>query len=525
VTEWAWVNAKQIWQAALGELQVQMSRPNFETWLRQAAAVSVDENRFVLRAHSTFAAEWLDRRLRSQIEQTLRRIVGHPIALEVVVGHAPRSASERVASDEVVLPLESRATSTATVAVAPPTARPNGAGSSLGPRRRARRPEVVEEPARPALATMPTPAPVPPAAASRSEFLAPAASDAAWLQNGWQPNPNHTFEAFTVGRSNQVAHAAAESVAMDPGRGYNPLFIYGGVGLGKTHLLHAIANVVVRKGLRTLYVSAEEFTNEMVNAIREHRNEEFRLRYRTIDVLLVDDVQFIAGKEGTQEEFFHTFNALHNVGHQIVLTSDRPPKSIANLAERLQSRFAWGIAVDVQLPDLETRRAILQKKAELRALTVPEPVIDFLASTIQSNIRELEGSLNRVIAFSQMTNQPLSVNLARAAIEDLVQSTQRRLVGPSDVMDVVCRYYQVEPRALRGKARDKEVVVPRQIAMYLMRQKTRASLVDIGRELGGRDHSTVLHGCDRIHTESQADVQLRRDLDAIEELLRQVAGR
>jgi chromosomal replication initiator protein len=346
-----------------------------------------------------------------------------------------------------------------------------------------------------------------------------------WTSSAWTPSPNYTFATFTVGKSNQTAHAAALSVADDPGRGYNPLFIYGGVGLGKTHLLHAIANVVVRKGLRTLYVSAEEFTNQMVNAIREHRNEEFRLRYRTNDVLLVDDVQFIAGKEATQEEFFHTFNALHSVDHQIVLTSDRPPKAIANLAERLQSRFAWGIAVDVQLPDLETRRAILQKKSELRGLAVPEPVIDFLASAIQSNIRELEGGLNRVVAYSHLTNQPLTVPTARAAVEDLIQSAQRRMVGMSDVVEAVCRYYKVEPRALRGKARDREVVLPRQVAMYLMRQKTQASLVDIGRELGGRDHSTVLHGCDRIQAEAHADVQLRRDLDAIEEMLRQAAAR
>src|SRR5581483_12161212 len=262
----------------------------------------------------------------------------------------------------------------------------------------------------------------------------------------WSPNPNYTFETFTVGKSNQTAHAAAVSVAADPGRGYNPLFIYGGVGLGKTHLLHAIANVVVRRGLRTLYVSAEDFTNQLVNAIREHRTEEFRQRYRTIEVLLVDDVQFIAGKEGTQEEFFHTFNALHDVGHQIVLTSDRPPKAIANLAERLQSRFAWGIAVDVQLPDLETRRAILQMKAARQGVNVPEDVIQLLADEIQSNIRELEGGLNRVVAYSRLTNQPLTASMARAAIEDLVQSAQRRMVGPSDVIDAVCRYYKVDPR-------------------------------------------------------------------------------
>ncbi len=507
------MNAKQIWQAALGELQVQLSRPTFETWLRQAAAVSLDEQRLTVRAHSTFAAEWLDRRLRPQIEQTLRHVVGRPIQLEVVVGHAPRATPATVLGN-------------AATAVAESAAEPEPALVPSPRRSRAPRAAPTIVPVEPVLAGMPAALPsAPPDAQDEPSGGAPAGSSvsAGWTPGAWSPNPSYTFATFTVGKSNQTAHAAALSVANDPGRGYNPLFIYGGVGLGKTHLLHAIANVVVRTGRRTLYVSAEEFTNELVNAIREHRTEEFRLRYRTIDVLLVDDVQFIAGKEATQEEFFHTFNALHNVGHQIVLTSDRPPKAIANLAERLQSRFAWGIAVDVQLPDLETRRAILQKKAELRGLVVPEPVVDFLASAIQSNIRELEGGLNRVIAYSQLMNQPLTVATARAAVEDLVQSAQRRLLSVSDVVEAVCRYYKVDPRVLRGKGRDKEVVVPRQVAMYLMRQKTQASLVEIGRELGGRDHSTVLHGCDRIQSESQADVQLRRDLDAIEEMLRQTA--
>jgi chromosomal replication initiator protein len=498
------VNAKQIWQAALGELQVQLSRPTFETWLRQASAVSLDEERFILRAHSTFTAEWLDQRLRPQIEQSLKRIIGRPIQLEVIVGHAPKGIAENgvsvaeVQSAELASPVS-------------PVAVREGATTRSRSTRTPTAVSVAERPpSAPAVDDEPPIAVAPPVELPSNG-------------TGWLPNPNYSFATFTVGKSNQTAHAAALAVAASPGVGYNPLFIYGGVGLGKTHLLHAIANVVVRKGLRTLYISAEEFTNELVRAIRENRNEQFRLRYRTNDVLLVDDVQFIAGKDATQEEFFHTFNALHSVGHQIVLTSDRPPKAIANLVERLQSRFAWGIAVDVQLPDLETRRAILQKKAELRGLTVPEPVIDFLASAIQSNIRELEGGLNRVIAYGQMTDQPLTVTLARAAIEDLVQSAQRRILSPTDVVDAVCRYYKVDPKLLRGKARDKDIVLPRHVAMYLMRQKTQASLVDVGRELGGRDHSTVLNGCDRIHAESQSDVQLRRDLDAIEDLLRLTA--
>jgi chromosomal replication initiator protein len=444
--------------------------------------------------------------LRPQIESSLRRIIGRPITLEVIVGHAPRGTTEpSVASTVVDGPVADGSEDEHLVAVPealPPTRRkaPGRPAVAMTSRPKAATTVILEDPT-PATPAAPAPRPA----------------------TGWTPNPNYTFAAYTVGQSNQTAHAAALSVAGDPGGGYNPLFVYGGVGLGKTHLLHAIANVVVRAGFRTLYVSAEEFTNDLVNAIREHRTEEFRLRYRTNDVLLIDDVQFIAGKEATQEEFFHTFNALHNVGHQIVLTSDRPPKAISNLAERLQSRFTWGIAVDIQLPDLETRRAILQKKADARRLQVSEPVLDFLASAIQSNIRELEGGLNRVVAYSQMTNQPISIQLARASIEDLVQSAQRRILSTSDVLDAVCRYYKIELSALRGKARDKDIVWPRHVAMFLMRQRTEASLVEVGRALGGRDHSTVLSGCDRIQKELQSDVQLRRDVDAIEDLLRGTA--
>ncbi|HLZ10738.1 MAG TPA: DnaA/Hda family protein, partial [Chloroflexota bacterium] len=332
---------KQIWDAALGELQVQLSRPTYETWLRQATAVSIDDGRFVLRAHSTFTAEWLDQRLRPQIEQSLSHVLGRPIELEVIVGHAPRAAESRAGAIHAIVaedlpPVADRVP----VAIAPPRSRVRSARSATPA------PEAPD---------IPTSAPVELQTSEVNPTSPPL--DPRWVGGTWQPSPAYSFATFTVGKSNQMAHAAAASVADDPGLGFNPLFIHSGVGLGKTHLLHAIAHVVARKGLRTLYVSAEQFTNEMVQSIREHRNEEFRQRYRSNDVLLVDDVQFIAGKEGTQEEFFHTFNALHNVGRQIVLTSDRPPKSIANLAERLQSRFAWGIAVDIQLPNQETRRA------------------------------------------------------------------------------------------------------------------------------------------------------------------------
>ncbi|MBI2940714.1 MAG: chromosomal replication initiator protein DnaA, partial [Chloroflexi bacterium] len=336
---------------------------------------------------------------------------------------------------------------------------------------------------------------------------------------GWSPNPRYTFRTFVVGSSNNLVHAAARSVAAEPGRSYNPLFIYGGVGLGKTHLLHAIAHEALQKGLAVRYCSTEQFTNELINAIREHRTEDFRNRYRAMDVLLVDDIQFIAGKESTQEEFFHTFNALHEASRQVVISSDRAPKSIPTLEARLRSRFEWGLIADIQPPDLETRTAILLAKArEARAEVGPE-VLGFLAQRIQSNIRELEGALTRVVAFARLTNRPLTVETAASAIADLLTPAQRRYIDARQIVDAVGRYYKVSTDALRGKARDAKIVLPRQVAMYLMREETEASLLHIGRELGNRDHTTVLHGCTKIQTEIEANSQLRREVLAIRDLL------
>ena len=332
-------------------------------------------------------------------------------------------------------------------------------------------------------------------------------------------NPRYTFSTFIVGSGNRLAHAASQAVAEAPGLAYNPLFLYGGVGLGKTHLLHAIGHTAIDSGLTVLYVSSETFTNEIINAIRYRTTEEFRAKYRSVDVLLVDDIQFIAGKDSTEEEFFHTFNALHENSKQIVMCSDRPPKAIVSLAERLRSRFEWGLIADIQPPDQETRVAILRAKADMLRRDVPDEVINFLATRVQSNIRELEGSFNRLFAFAQLQGLPLTIDTAKAALASLATDGRQRRVDIQEVVEAVADYYRVSPDDLRGKQRDKHIVVPRQIAMYLMRQETEASLLEIGQALGGRDHSTVLHGCDKISREVNENTTLRKEVLAIRQQL------
>ena len=337
-------------------------------------------------------------------------------------------------------------------------------------------------------------------------------------RNGF--NPRYTFDDFIVGGSNRFAHAAARAVAERPATTYNPLFIYGGVGLGKTHLLHAIGHAVRHDfpDFRVVYTASERFMNEMIKAIRESTTDEFRGHYRSVDTLLIDDIQFIAGKESTQEELFHTFNALHDNGKQIVISSDCPPKALNPLEERLRSRFEWGLIADIQPPDLETRIAILRSKAELQELPVPPDVIQYLARRVPSNIRELEGSLNRIIAYASLNERQLSVDLAAAALDSL-SGPRRAQLTPQSIIASVAKYFGMSMADMTGKSRDKSIVVPRQIAMYLVREETSASLEHIGQLLGGRDHTTVMHGWDKIGTVVQEDHQLRNDVLAIRSML------
>ncbi len=352
----------------------------------------------------------------------------------------------------------------------------------------------------------------PPAAGESSPLLdSPAQtmpSAAPQIPNGL--NPRYTFESFVVGPDNRLAHAASLAVADRPATAYNPLFLYGGVGLGKTHLLNAIGNACHTQGLRVLYISSEAFTNDLIEAIRSQTTDLFRDKYRTVDVLLVDDVQFIAGKESTQEEFFHTFNTLHSTGKQIVLSSDRKPKAMVTLEERLRSRFEWGLIADIQPPSFETRIAILRTKAAAYDITIPDSILVLIAKRIQSNIRELEGVLNRMVAMATLANQPLTPEIAEATLSDLHPPHSR--LAPDQIIEAVASHYKLDIRDLLGRSRSQEIARPRQIAMYLLRQETDASLPQIGALLGGRDHTTILHGCEHIAELIEKDADLRREI-------------
>jgi chromosomal replication initiator protein len=445
------MDAKQVWRAALGELQVSLSPANFETWLRDTALVGVDDHRFRVAVPNGFAKDWLETRYRSLISQTLARIVGYSVQVDFEVREGQTAAFDG-ASDE---PVRLEATR---------SGGDNGAASL---------------------------------------------------------NSRYTFGNFIVGSANRLAHAASLSVAERPGHAYNPLFLYGGVGLGKTHLMHAIGNQVIGRFPRkkVVYATSEKFTNDFITTIQQGKIDEFRNRYRKIDLLLIDDIQFIADKERTQEEFFHTFNAIHEDGKQIVLSSDRPPKAIGTLQERLRSRFEWGLIADLTAPDLETRIAILRAKAEEQGVPISSDVLEFIARKIVSNIRELEGALNRIMAYASMGAVPITIELAQAVLSNVLYNPKKRMVTPERIAQAVSDYYGVEMDALRGQKRDKSIVVPRQIAMYLMRAETDVSLLRIGAELGGRDHSTVLHACDKINRESQENDELRRELAAVRELI------
>jgi chromosomal replication initiator protein len=458
------MDAKQVWRAALGELQVSLSPANYETWLRDTALVDVDDQRFRIAVPNGFAKDWLETRYRSLISQTLARIVGYSVQVEFLVSAADEATNN---------------------------GHSNGNGS---------------------VGLAPAAAPV---------RLEPGRVGGGAEGSSTNLNPRYTFANFIVGSANRLAHAASLSVAERPGHAYNPLFLYGGVGLGKTHLMHAIGSQVMAKfpRKRVVYATSEKFTNEFITSIQQGKIDEFRARYRRIDLLLIDDIQFIADKERTQEEFFHTFNTIHEDGKQIVLSSDRPPKGILTLEERLRSRFEWGLIADLTAPDLETRIAILRAKSEEGAVPITSDVIEFIARKVVSNIRELEGALNRIVAYASMGAMPISIELAQAVLSNVLYNPKKRQVTPERIARAVADYYGVPMDVLQGQKRDKAIVMPRQIAMFLMREETDVSLLRIGAELGGRDHSTVLHACDKITRESAINDELRREIAAVRELI------
>lgn len=339
---------------------------------------------------------------------------------------------------------------------------------------------------------------------------------------GEQFNTHNTFETFVIGPGNRFPHAASLAVAEAPAKAYNPLFIYGGVGLGKTHLMHAIGHYVLDNNpdAKVIYTSSEKFTNEFIKSIRDNKTERFREKYRNIDVLLIDDIQFIQNKEQTQEEFFHTFNELHQANKQIVISSDRPPKEIAKLEDRLRSRFEWGLIVDITPPDYETRMAILQKKIGEENLNIPTEALTYIANQIQSNIRELEGALTRVLAFSKLQGQPITTELTAEALKDIIQAPKSKKITIQDIQKIVGQYYSVRIEDFSAKKRTKSIAYPRQIAMYLSRELTDFSLPKIGEEFGGRDHTTVIHAHEKIVKDIQNDPTFKQEVENLEKEIR-----
>lgn len=333
-------------------------------------------------------------------------------------------------------------------------------------------------------------------------------------------NPKYTFNTFVVGNNNKFAQAAAMGVAENPGSKYNPFFIYGGVGLGKTHLMHSIGNELLNNNLnaKVLYVTSENFTNNLINALRDQATEKFRDKYRNIDILLIDDIQFIANKRSTQEEFFHTFNALYEAGKQIVISSDKPPKDIELLEDRLKSRFEWGLIADISNPDYETRLAILRKKTQLDNIIIDDEILSAIATRVDTNIRELEGTLNKLIAKASLTNSPITMTMAQKAIDDIVAQKQK-VISSDYIQDVVGKYFNIDPLDLKGSKRSNDVTFPRQIAMYLCRNVAQMSMPQIGRDFGNRDHSTVMHSCNKIEKEIKNNSNTKLIVESVKNLL------
>jgi chromosomal replication initiator protein len=510
------VNVASIWHTTLERLETVSIDAVCRTWLEAAHLTQVpssgalDEAEgylFLLNVPNVFARDVVNVRWRRMIEDILTELTGQAVSLSVVY-------DEDVADSLQETPQAAEA-----------NARGAAARSSVSNYAYYDIPTASPAETQPEVREKHPPYPAP---SGDSSYL-PSVADA--LTEEWDNeqranilmhnrlNPRYTFDAFIVGNSNRLAHAASLAVAEAPGESYNPLFLYGGVGLGKTHLLHAIGHQGVQTGLAVLYVSSEQFTNEIVNAIRYRTTEEFRAKYRSVDILLVDDIQFIAGKESTEEEFFHTFNSLYEMSKQIVICSDRPPKAIVSLEERLRSRFEWGLIADIQPPDLETRMAILRVKADLLNYHVPNEIIAYVAGRVQTNIRELEGCLNRLMAYQQLHHTELTMEVARAAMSSLVEDVHESRLNSRQIAETVADFYHISLEAMCSKQRDKHIVMPRQIAMYLIRQETQVSLLEIGQLFGGRDHSTVLHACEKIDRAININPTLRREIVAIREQL------
>ncbi|HLT55928.1 MAG TPA: chromosomal replication initiator protein DnaA [Bacillota bacterium] len=436
-------NIDELWEITLKKIEEKVSKPSFETWLKNTRADSIEKNTLIITAPNEFARDWLENQYTDLVSDIITEITGSTLNIKFII------------PDNM--------------------------------------PEIIEE--------KPVPKPTSSTSHDTKTML----------------NPKYTFDTFVIGAGNRFAHAASLAVAEAPAQAYNPLFIYGGVGLGKTHLMHAIGHYVLEHNpnAKVVYMTSEKFTNEFINAIMDNKTTAFRNKYRNVDVLLIDDIQFIAGKESTQEEFFHTFNTLHEESKQIIISSDRPPKEIPTLEDRLRSRFEWGLITDITPPDLETRIAILNKKAKAEGLDIPNEVMLYIANQIDTNIRELEGALIRVVAYSSLVNKDIDAALAAEALKDIVPSNKPKTITIRNIQEVVGEKYNLRLEDFAAKKRTKSIAFPRQIAMYLSRELTDYSLPKIGDEFGGRDHTTVIHAHEKIAKLIKKDAQLERDIEEI----------
>lgn len=452
------MSPEQIWQSALGELEISLSKANFTTWFKHTALLSLEEGKAVISVPNTFTKAWFEKKYHRTILEKLQQIAGQPVR-------------------EIVYQVGGRRSLPFTMPSAAPL---TAAGAPLA------------------------------AGTAVSQRTAPAESGL---------NPRYTFSTFIVGKGNELAHAAARAVAARPGEAYNPLFIYGGVGLGKTHLLQAIGNeiIVSHPGAKVLYVTCETFTNEFIHSVRSGQAKRFKDAYRGVDVLMIDDVQFITGKDGTQEELFHTYNTLHQANKQMVLSSDRPPKAIPALEARLRSRFDWGMVADIGAPDFETRVAILEAKCQERSYQIEGNIVNYIATTVQHNVRELEGALNKIIAFHQLKNIPPTLEFVKKFLSSALPA--KKPTTPKDILKTVALYYDLPTEDLLGVSREKRLAFPRQIIMYLLREELKSSYPAIGQELGGRDHTTAMHAYSKIAKGVEEDQRLKQDIELIRQRL------
>ncbi len=446
------MNNEQLWQAVLGEIELNLSKANFTTWFKSTFIASTENGKVIICVPNTFTKAWLEKKYHKEISTAFKNVSQTEIG-------------------EIIYKVEVKR---------------SGAIEDLLKKIKIKKDEAPEKPL---------------------------------IVNRFGLNSRYTFETFIVGKNNELAHAACQAVAANPGHAYNPLFIYGGVGLGKTHLLQAIGHELSKKTDKILYVSSERFTNDYVQAVRNGQGKDFKDHYRNVDLLLIDDIHFMGGKDGTQEEFFHTFNELHQTNKQIVISSDRPPKAIPALEKRLLSRFEWGMIADISAPDLETRIAILETKCREKNYKLEKDILAYVAGNIQSNIRELEGALNRLIAYYEFNNSLPSIDTAKNVLAGIISSFQTKSTTPKTIIDAVARFFDISVKDLTGQSRKKELVVPRQIVMYLMRKEINSSYPAIGQELGGRDHTTAMHAYNKILKEEVEDERIKQNINSIKQLI------